>query len=392
MALTTRGARLTSIAWLVVAALWPAQARAQLPLDPVGSPFEMVGFIQSATLNGPVGDVFAGGTITLNNNVVVVPRNTILQMPATALAWSELFKFAPPPYGPTETGMALADVPTPPTTYEVFVQGNRVGNTYIAGLIFISQLSLHTHQGFINYIDYSIGEIRVGGTPGVGTTGLRVRLNDPKGRFGRAMSNDVRFMIDEDNPTVRAETAYPMCLPRTNPFNLNGTVNPATDDPLCPQGNRPQVGGVFTMSYTMPRANNGALPDAMRMAPFEIGDYLTLNGNIVDDALGQYVSAWSIVGNVGIYTARGSRPSYVAIDVIIVGTGPTANVVLAQEGAKRTRIEGFTTDLGAAIRLSAVDVNPCDGSETDRFWALQAVDQGPAAGGAIAGRYRFRST
>src|SRR4029077_14294275 len=109
------------------------------------SPFEMVGFIQNATLNDPT-DVFSGGTITLNNHVVVVPRYTIVQMPATSLTWAEVFKFAPPPYGPTRSGLAMADSPRPFTTYEVTVQGNRVEDTYVAGLLFLAQKKLQIHQ------------------------------------------------------------------------------------------------------------------------------------------------------------------------------------------------------------------------------------------------------
>jgi hypothetical protein len=54
----------------------------------------MVGFIQKATLDNPA-DVFSGGSMTLNGHVVTVPRNTILQMPAFALTWQEVFAMAP---------------------------------------------------------------------------------------------------------------------------------------------------------------------------------------------------------------------------------------------------------------------------------------------------------
>ena len=59
---------------------------------------------------------------------------------------------------------------------------------FIAGLMFVSQQSLNTGAGFINFIDYATGELRVGGSNGDGTTGARVRINDPIGRFGRAGS------------------------------------------------------------------------------------------------------------------------------------------------------------------------------------------------------------
>ncbi|MCU1382877.1 MAG: hypothetical protein JWL71_1574 [Acidobacteria bacterium] len=389
--LTRLRARTLWIAALTVAALYSAtDLRAQLPM-PAATPFEMTGFIQTATLDAGA-DPFRGGTITLNNHKVIVPRNTIFQMPATSVTWAELFTEAPAPYGPAQTGLALNDTPKPPFTFEVIVQGNRVGDDYIAGLLFINQLSMMAHQGFVNFIDYGTGEMRVGGTPGV-ADGTRVRLNDPIGRYGRAGSHDRRFTVDEDNPTVKSETGFPMCVPRGNPA--------VADDVLCPQGNRPTAGTKYQSIFTMPvqptpttaeYANNGATrttPDPWRMAPFEVGDYVTVKGPIVFDAAGQYVDAWGVDANVGIFTTPGTQPFYVAIDVLLMGTGPLDDLTLAQEGAKRTRVEGFTTDISTAVKISAVDVDACTGEEVDRVWNLQAVDPGPP-NGAVAGRWRFR--
>ena len=63
-----------------------------------------------------------------NGTTIIVPKNTLLQMPAFALTWQELFAMAPKPYGPTQSGLAAADVPRPATTYEIRVQGNRIGS------------------------------------------------------------------------------------------------------------------------------------------------------------------------------------------------------------------------------------------------------------------------
>ena len=315
MALAKRTALVAMLGWLVAAGLRPAGVQAQLPLQPVGTPFEMTGFIQKATLDNP-NDLFSGGTITVNNHLVIVPRNTILQMPAAALTWNEVFKLAPPPYGPTQSGLALADVPKPGRTYEVVVQGNRVepGGAYVAGLLFLAQQSLKVTDGYINFIDYTTGELRVGGTPGVATTGTRVRINDPIGRFGRAQSPDVRFSIDENNPTIKTETAYPMCVPRTDPFLV-------ADDPLCPQGNRPAVSQGSVRIFQMPvrpaplpgeNLVTRATPDPWRMAPFEVGDHIVYKGIVLTDAIGEYVSVWGIDGNVGLFTTQGSQPQYVA--------------------------------------------------------------------------------
>src|SRR5262249_50796220 len=124
----------------------------------------------------------------------------------------------------------------PLTTYEVQVVGNRVGDQYIAGLINISQQSLSAGAGFINFIDYTLGEMRAGAALNNPATGARVRINDPVGRYGRATTSpDVRFTVDPDNPTIMAGTGYPMCLPRTAPG-----AGGATTDTLCPEENRPR--------------------------------------------------------------------------------------------------------------------------------------------------------
>ena len=118
------GALFVSLA-LAVALAWAGPAGAQLPLTAVGSQFDVTGFMQKATLDAP-GDILAGGTVQVNGHTIIVPRNTIFQMPAFALTWQQLFTMAPAPYGPTQTGLAMLDVPAPLTTYEVHVQGNRI--------------------------------------------------------------------------------------------------------------------------------------------------------------------------------------------------------------------------------------------------------------------------
>jgi hypothetical protein len=377
----------------------------------------MVGFIQKATLDDP-NDVLSGGSMTINGHVVIVPRNTILQMPAFALTWQELFALAPYPYGPSgngQSGLAQTDTPPPLATYEVRVQGNRIangtGDRYIAGLVFLSQQSLNASQGFINYIDYGKGEMRVGGKPGDPTTGSRVRINDPQAKFSKGDSPDRRFTIDEDNPTIRTETGYPMCLPRTAP--ANGA------DPFCPQGNRPKgADGLFLSIYTFPPTPPlpGQLPDPRLPAPFEVGDYVSYAGTLAADppasgaqgpltapyplaADATYVSAHTIIANLGFFTAPGTVPVYTAIDVMLMGTGGLNTPLFPQEATLRTRVEGFSTDpVGSfgttSVDIYAIDVDPCTGQTTDRLWVTGVVvDPGPAAlGGAVKGRWRFRPT
>jgi len=371
--------------------------RAQLPTPPnAASQFDLTGFLQAATLNA--GGALAGGTLTVNGHVVIVPANTIVILPANALPWQELFALSPAPYTGVATGLASADVPTPMSTYEVHVVGNKVAGTYIAGLVNISQQGLNQGQGYINFIDYNAGEIFVGGNTASRATGARVRINDPFGRYGRINppnSTDNRFTLDPDNPTIKSETGFPMCLPRLDPA--------VGIDPLCPQSNRPlNAAGAFAGDFTMnpPGVGGGAL-NPLVMAPFEVGDYVTFAGTLINDGgvtptagpmvpvANQVISAHTISDNIAIYTAPGTNPAYVSIDVSLMGTGGVT-IAGATEAAARTRFEGFTTDPSRIIHLYGIDFRP-DGTAVDRDWGRVGVDPGPAGGiGAVKGRWRFR--
>src|ERR1044071_3269182 len=129
----------TAVLVMALAASMTMRPQAQTPAPGGAAPFDIVGFIDAATLTpgtNPAGeyDGFSGGgTVTVNGTTIVVPRNTLLQMPALALTWEEVFTMAPAPYGlnsgpngEAQSGLAKADQPTPATTYEIHIQGNRV--------------------------------------------------------------------------------------------------------------------------------------------------------------------------------------------------------------------------------------------------------------------------
>lgn len=394
-------------------------AVAQLPV-PASSQFDITGFIQSATLGGPgsgpgVG-AHMGGFITINGQLVTVPSETIVILPANALTWQELFAQAPAPYTGVATGMALADVPAPLATYEARIVGNRVlggpggADVYIAGLIWISQQALNNGQGFINCINYATGEIRVGGPIGNCAVGTRIQLNDPlnpavgTGRYGRPMTPDQRFMVDQDNPTIRSVSGFPMCIPRVL-ADPNIAGNP--DDPLCPKTQRPAavapaVGFASLIQMNNPITLPGVPPDPTIQAPFEVGDWVTFAGTVMADpgftpgptagpwpgVANTYISAHTLVNNVAIYTWAGTSPAYVAIDVSFIGTGGLT-VVGANEAAVMTRFEGFSTDTSRVVHLYGIDLNPTNGAPSDRDWGTIGVDPGPLTG-AATGRWRYR--
>ena len=400
--LTTSGTRAmaATLVLLSAVAVWAQKpdtppTPARMPASQGGvAPFDIIGFIQFASVDSvctsnknpsptnpptPAGCKSAGGWIQINGHVIRVPQNTILQMPANTLTWEEVFEYNSLGSG-TESGLALSDGSRLPGTFEAHVQGNIVNGTYIAGLIFISQQSLNSSQGFIESLDYANGIMVVNGT--------KVQINDPLGRFSIGKSPDLRFSIDEDNPTVRAETAFPMCIPRQDPAT--------SDDSLCPQKNRPRdASGNYTTNFTMdPRgaAPSPASPnptDPTVFAPFEIGDYVTYAGTLMEGSNGKFISAHTVIANVGIYTTPGDVPAYVAIDVVLQGAPGIPNPAFPQEATAKVRVEGFSTDPSRPVDIFAIDQD-CNGNVKERApWAFEfAVEPGPPTVGK-KGRFRF---
>ena len=278
------------------------------PPPAVPTQFDVTGHIQNASVDPYVctdsgtyiDPRLWGGRVTVNGVDIIIPCNTILQMPATSLTWAELFDSALTPFGTAlgTSGLALDDkimtpdlLPLP--AYEIHIQGNIVKDTvtgdnqHIAGLVFISQQSLNVGQGYIKSIDYTTGELCV--SSGLPTNGLlgqstaspqclapdaRVRINDTVGRFGLKHGGpgclllpetercdveeshfDKRFTADTDNPTIHATTGFPMCIPRAYPFGTSGDT-----DALCPQQNRPKQGNNGSKCTNLPTANGITFP------------------------------------------------------------------------------------------------------------------------------------
>ncbi|HEY6807258.1 MAG TPA: hypothetical protein VI160_00615 [Gemmatimonadales bacterium] len=460
-----------------------------MPLPPPAIPsptpqFDVTGFIQSATVDNTrcpsvTDPLLFGGTAVINGVNLIIPCNTIIQMPAATLTWAMLFpaldgagnvvgSIAAPagtstvgvnglPFTPVagQTGLALADavnalgVVNPATgpfpSFDMRAQGNIVKvpdaagvlhDQFIVGLIApVSQQGANIGFGTITCIDYVNSYLVVGGDPSIAPNatctnpatgapnGARVQLNDPIGRWGVAHSPDPRFSGDTNNTTVHAATGYPMCVPRTDPA--------VADDPLCPSGNRPLNGdprfdtdpftsiGAPLKSFTMapvptrfqkdaagnfvldalgspimlppignppPNADPAPVyPDARYQVPFMVGDNINYSGTLSKDPLGvPYISAHTVLANLGIFTAPGTQPSYVSVETILLGTGTATSGTIPTEPTTRIFIVGFTTDPSVFIDVNAVDVNPCTGAEALRL--LGTVD--PATQ-VVKGRFRF---
>jgi hypothetical protein len=431
------------------------------PPPPAPRGFDMLGFIESATLDvnnekhtcrfTPNDSRLFGGEVKVNGIRITIPCNTIVQMPATSLTWADIFYLNPADdhddSTPPQTGLALTDTQVAPGTprapfngvlpsYEIQVQGNIVDGKYIAGLVFISQQGLNAGQGVIEAIDYDTGELLVRNSWAKDAPvdenyeQVRVRINDPVGRFGKShvaagvaqegavaeTDYDPRFTADVDNPTVHAATGFPMCVPRTNPFMVDGA-----DDPLCPQANRPRSpncqslpdllpgrpgfpafvlppeGNYCTQFVMDPPTDESATctgpqcpTDPRRQAPFEKGDVIDYAGTLkteIDPLTGKtrsFISAHTVVANLGIYTSPGAAPAYVGIEAMHIGTSALPIPNLPQETTSRAFVEGFTTDPTALVDIFMVDIDPETGEVSDRRIGTENPGLPP-----VVGRFRF---
>ncbi|KAJ6487174.1 hypothetical protein C8R47DRAFT_979315 [Mycena vitilis] len=304
-------------------------------------PFSIIGQIDSLSLDAG-GGVLAGGVITVNNFKITVPKNTLVTLPSITVAWSELFENNQPQLP------LLGSV-----TWEATVFGNMVNGERIAGLIYIVQESAQVLQGFITSMDFN-GQFSVRDKNGVGPDCV---LNDPTGTYGPAYTANPLWSVDPTNPSVRASTGFPVCIPRS------------ANDPDCPKTNRPvDAVGAYKTAWTYPAPGSGALNPKI-MAPLAVGDYITFSGIKTD---GGPFAIYSLEANLGIYTTPGTKPAYLTVEVVNYAVpDPIAGVEIAE-----TRAVVFTTDQTTTVNWFAIDVDPCTGDVTER--ALGSPTQGSA--------------
>ena len=299
------------------ASLWAQSVPFTAPIIPpvpvVPAQFDITGFLQEATLDTsnaicrPSHPRLAGGTVKLNGQTVIIPCNTILQMPAFTMAYADLFK---PGGGLTaaditpnnQTGLALTDLlgnvsgstisqtqpglltmPIPSSfstnlqtryngslpSYEIHIVGNVVSGQYIAGLVFISQQSLNAGQGVISCIDYNTGEMQVGGVPvdpsvapfacpALARGVTRVRINDAVGRFGK---RHAPLGACGRNADCVEEAGFD---PRFTPDTDNPTISAASGYPMCIPRTNPFVAGA--VDPECPQSNRPIAPNCKSYA------------------------------------------------------------------------------------------------------------------------------
>ncbi len=391
--------------------------------------FNLIGHIEKFKLD-TISDIFSPATITVRGIDVLLPANIQIVMPGQYQTPQQLFdgqSVWQDGTGNAGSGLALADTwvgpaadaPSSRIPFEAEIIGNIVGGRYIAGVIHISQGGLHAGAGFVQAIDTSTGELRVGvrltDVPGGTPNGARVVLNDPGGIYGPAnsalpklfMKLDGRFALDNGNSPVHARTGYPVC------------VTDSADPAKCPAINRPSdttslrfTCGTTATANTIPPL---ASCDPTRPAPLRVGDYITYMGMLTEgpesdgSANKVYrIAAHAIEAELGIYTAPGADPAYVFIEEALQGTlgerfvdptAPTAvpPALIPSEETTRFRIVGFTSDPTRQIEVAIFDagVAGTEGAGTPPLHPGGIAILSPPAGlpTITGGQYgRFRGT
>ncbi|KAJ7456906.1 hypothetical protein FB451DRAFT_1047681 [Mycena latifolia] len=284
--------------------------------------------------------VLAGGTITVDGILVTVPQNSLVTLPSISVAWSELFVDGAPALP------LLGSV-----SWEATIFGNVVRDERIAGLIYIVQESTQLLQGFITSIDMTNGHFNV--------SDLECALNDPLGRFGPAYTIDPLWTADPENPSVRSSTGFPLYIPR------NGT------DPECPSTDRPTNGNgnTFTSTFDDPPSLASGDPDPRTIVPLVVGDFITFSSTKIAGGL---LEVYSLQANLGIYTASGTKPAYVAAEAVQYGVVPDPTAEVAE-----SRATALTTDPTTPLQWFAIDVDPCTGESSERDLLIQPDGTAP---------------
>ena len=342
-----------------------ARARLSLPMTLLaglaGSPAwaataaPAAGEIQRITLDDP-SDHFSGGTIEVGGQVIRLPRNLLLDLPANRVTLRQLYLEAPTAcLALGETGLAKADACNASGVGGIAtIAANRTdGGNVIAGDVLIEK-GLEAVTGTVTFIDFNDGWFRLNGTPGDPATGVMVRLNDPAGRHtvqqglgcagGPNCSADPRFALDADNYTSVFTTGYPLCLPSTQArtfadvLGLGTTTAKAladgSGDVLCPQANRPATGPVA---------------DSRRFAPIRLGDRVKAEGNFEKVNGIRFLSSHATTVLAALVTSTApSQPDYLFLEEAFV------DVAGFQNQRARSLFIGFTTLAPADVLLWSI--------------------------------------
>lgn len=305
-----------------------------------------------------INDPWSEGTIVVGGEIVAVPRNLLLDLPANRLTLQQLFAQAPAAcVAVGETGLAKADTcNTSGAGGFATISVNRVSGNIIAGDVLIEK-GRELVSGRVSYINYDDGYFRLNGDGLDATTGVMVRLNDPTARHTIQQglgcvtgfpaegncSPDPRFTLDPDNYTNVFTTGYPVCIPSTvarrfrDVLDLDGDGDTTErlnarsgisggNDELCPSTNR-------SASVVEP-----PVADSRRFAPIKRGDVITAEGNFETVNGVRFLSAHTTMDLKALRTKDAAdQPDYLFLDEVEV------DAPAFQNQRARTLIIGYAT-------------------------------------------------
>jgi hypothetical protein len=135
-------------------------------------------------------------------------------------------------------------------------------------------------------------------------------------------------------------------------------------------------------------ATNG--PDARQQAPFEVGDWVNYSGTLMPSDANHpdpWISAHTILDNIGIYTQAHTQPAYISIDAVGIGTAdPNARAtgtLIDQEAVDRIFLEASTTDVWTPVDAYLMDVDPKTGAISHRWITPMAMTNMFPTGGIM---------
>ncbi len=307
-------------------------------------------------------DPWSSGTMVVGGQLVILPRNLVIQLPANWLTLQQIFDQAPPAaFAQGVSGLAELDGPAFDGAFAT-VHGNRTafGNV-IAGDVFI-QKGTEVVNGVVTLVNTTDGYLRVDGKVGDDTTGLMIRINDPSGRFtiqqgagcdgGPNCSPDPRFQVDSDNYTIAFTTGYPAGIPSTVPVGLRPGFR-AGDDPAA-ASDANGVGDPFC-----PSTNRGLnpVPDSTRFAPIRVGDSISAEGNfeLVDGV--RFLACHTLTVFDALTTQNlPTQPDYMTFDEAEWDVPSFDNQRI------RLLLIGFTTLNDSQLDVFRLNVDPRDNS------------------------------
>ncbi len=296
-------------------------------------------------------DVWSGGVIVVGGQVIIIPRNMVMELPEKFLTLQQVFAQAPAEcivLG--ESGLATNDecLHGGPGGVATILANRTSQGDVIAGDVFIEK-GQELVSGRISYINHTDGYLRLNGRNGNNNTGVMVRVNDPDGRHtiqagkgcagGPNCSADPRFANNPDNYTVVFSTGYPACLPSTvtgGQRSAGSDVN-GTGDPFCPATNR----GV------------DPVPDSTRFAPMQVGDIVTAKGNFEEINGVRFLSAYDVLVQDALTTAEDpTQPDFMIFDEI------EWEVAGFQNERIRLLLIGFSTHPDSLMDVFSLHVDP----------------------------------